>query len=230
MKYLSTVFIALSVSITPLHAATEDVLAAALKRIEALESKTDRLAEENKQLRSQLRKTGEIAPKDQVKYSATKAAVSKSASPAVNSLPSNLVNQTPDQLANWQGIYAGINAGYAQGQINSLTSQFGGAPGDYVASAPTYARTDSSYIYNGPVLGGHIGYNHLLFSSVLIGIETEMNYADINNRSQGTFHSMPYNYYTKISTDTNKYLGTENYRTGLPEQSLDIHSAISCHI
>ena len=132
-----------------------------------------------------------------------------------STLPSMPVYPAQEQGTNWQGIYAGINAGYAQGQINSRTNQFGGAPGDYVASAPTYASTDNSYIYSGPVLGGHIGYNHLLFSSVLIGIETEMNYADINNRNQGTFHSMPYNYYTKISSDTSKYLGTENYRTGL---------------
>ena len=215
MKYLSAAVFTLVVFVSPARAATEDMLAAALKRIEALESKTDRLAEENKQLRSQLHKTSETAPKEQVKYTHAKIVVSAPASTMPSTLPSMPVYPAQEQGTNWQGIYAGINAGYAQGQINSRTNQFGGAPGDYVASAPTYASTDNSYIYSGPVLGGHIGYNHLLFSSVLIGIETEMNYADINNRNQGTFHSMPYNYYTKISSDTSKYLGTENYRTGL---------------
>ena len=86
MKYLSAAVITLAAAAYPAHAATEDVLAAALKRIEALESKTDRLIEENKQLKQQLRKTSVTELKQQLKVSQPKTNITAPPTSAPNTL------------------------------------------------------------------------------------------------------------------------------------------------
>ncbi len=193
MKYLSVAVVILAVCASPARAATEDMLAAALKRIEALERKTDHLAEENKQLKSQLRRTSETSPKVHVKYTHTKTFVSIPVSTATNTLVPFPANKSLDQRANWQGIYAGINAGYGDGQANYTANAAGPVyynrgPGAAWLYPQIYDNFPSFYSLNGVnnlngvVAGGQIGYNHQFDNNLVLGAETEFNYADINNR------------------------------------------------
>lgn len=185
--------ISLAVCAFPARASSEDILAAALKRIEALESKTDRLAEENKQLRSQLRKTSEMALKEPVKYTHTNTLTGASGSTETNTsapLPANIFLA---QKANWGGIYAGINAGYAAGQANYTANAAGpvyynrgpGAAWLYPQiydSFPSFYSLNGVNNLNGLIVGGQIGYNHQFDNNLVLGAETDFNYADINNR------------------------------------------------
>lgn len=77
----------------------------------------------------------------------------------------------------WGGLYVGINAGYGTGEVNFWSN------GPTFAGANTqYTTTSGSSIYNGPVVGGQIGYNYEFPNKVILGVEADMDYADINDK------------------------------------------------
>lgn len=88
----------------------------------------------------------------------------------------------PPVVQNWSGVYAGINAGYGTGEVSSWSN------GPYIGSpfstdgSLAYSMGSSSTMFNGPVVGGQIGYNHQFSNKIIVGVETDMDYADINNK------------------------------------------------
>lgn len=92
------------------------------------------------------------------------------------------VETVPPVIQQWNGIYVGINAGYGQGEVNSWSG------GPYVGQPfstngnPAYTITSGSSFFSGPVVGGQIGYNHHFKNNIILGIEADMDYADINDK------------------------------------------------
>jgi outer membrane immunogenic protein len=64
----------------------------------------------------------------------------------------------------WTGIYVGANAGYAWGDTTGTF--FTGAPGNYNI--------------NGPLAGGQIGGNYQFANNIVIGLEADYQWADID--------------------------------------------------
>lgn len=104
------------------------------------------------------------------------------------SIAPELINEKP-----WQGVYAGINAGYGEGQANYVGNTAGPVeiypgPGAAILYPHIYNSYPSFYSYDGvinlsgPVAGGQLGYNHQFKNKIVAGIETDFDYVDINNR------------------------------------------------
>jgi outer membrane immunogenic protein len=140
--------------------------------------------------------------------------------------------EVPVVMKQWQGIYAGINAGYGEGQANYSGNATG--PVNYNAGPGTawfYPQIYQSYPslysmsgvinFSGPVAGGQIGYNHQFNNHVILGAEIDLDYADINNRygiagankisqvSQTGMNNLSYNDRTGVN-----WLGTARLRLG----------------
>lgn len=211
MKYLSATIIALGVIASPAHAATDDMLAAALKRIEALESKTDRLVDENKQLRQELNKTRTIAAKPQSKYENEKLTVGANEKKYLGRMEPISANDQLIREANWQGVYGGLNAGYGIGEVAGYSKTLGNTLGYGIQDSTNYLIAGGSGIYSGPVAGGQIGYNKQFANNILLGIEADFNYSDVNNKSGGS----AYNNYFMQASNTAFYSNNQNYRTSL---------------
>ncbi|SER52427.1 outer membrane immunogenic protein [Faunimonas pinastri] len=84
------------------------------------------------------------------------------------------------QPFNWTGFYAGIQAGYAFGGDDHARYNVAGVP-------------DVSLSPEGFVGGGHIGYNfapnfltNMIGSSFLIGVEGDIEYADVDDSGTNT--------------------------------------------
>src|SRR6218665_962726 len=74
----------------------------------------------------------------------------------------------------WSGVYIGAQAGY------TWSNSFGGA----------YVRSTNAFIVGGKldpdgfIGGAHIGYNHQFSNSIVLGIEGDINYADMDSGTQ----------------------------------------------
>jgi outer membrane immunogenic protein len=132
-------------------------------------------------------------PKDDPRREMTAAAHVIPVSPV-----SPVVNQ-------WSGVYAGINAGYGTGEVNSWSN----GPLYDPHSIVDYRLFSGSTIYNGPVVGGQIGYNYELANKVVLGIEADMAYADINDKA-GNSGSQITNIYSNSFDSSNQH-----YRSGV---------------
>jgi outer membrane immunogenic protein len=83
----------------------------------------------------------------------------------------------------WTGFYVGVNAGYGFSDSNNDESTFF-LPGGSVLNSPTTAGTltildnGSNGDRDGFVGGGQIGYN-LQFGSFVVGLEADLQYADL---------------------------------------------------
>lgn len=74
---------------------------------------------------------------------------------------------TPVPAFSWTGIYVGLNAGYGWGDTSGTL--FAGAPGN-----PNIG---------GPLAGGQIGGNYQFANNIVIGIEADYQWADIDGSS-----------------------------------------------
>ena len=110
----------------------------------------------------------------------------------------------------WAGLYLGVNTGYGFGSsgISTLTSTTSDAAilqGNKIV--PYYQRSDVA----GFVGGGQAGYNINLVPSVVAGIETDIDYANIGGSFGNT--SNPYVLSTTTKTQL-QWLGTLRGRIG----------------
>src|SRR5829696_7019998 len=80
----------------------------------------------------------------------------------------------PVPLFTWTGFYVGVNAGYGWNSGNS----------SYID--PAFGYGSSSGDDGGFVGGAQIGYNYQIGSFVL-GVETDLQYADVGNKSSGYY-------------------------------------------
>jgi outer membrane immunogenic protein len=115
----------------------------------------------------------------------------------------------------WTGFYVGVNAGYgfSDNDRNGL--------GSYRVDGPTYvtptgALPTGSVVTNGEtgrdndgfVGGGQIGYNYQIGSWV-IGVEADLQYADLNNTGNGTRNRATFN-----GVDVAGFTGAQNANFG----------------
>ncbi|MBB4040458.1 outer membrane immunogenic protein [Microvirga flocculans] len=94
--------------------------------------------------------------------------------------PAPVVAAAP--LFTWTGFYAGVNAGYTWGD-NTMT--LSSVDPDFFAGVPLagFGRSKNEGSFTG---GGQIGYNYQIGSAVL-GLETDLNYVNLNDRYALTF-------------------------------------------
>ena len=99
----------------------------------------------------------------------------------------------------WTGFYVGVNAGYGW---NSGSNR-------YVDPAFGYAGDSGSD--GGFIGGGQIGYNYQI-GSFVIGVETDLQYANVGNKSSGYYTTGGYYY---GGDDSDGYFGTVRARAGV---------------
>jgi outer membrane immunogenic protein len=182
----SFVFLAAAAA-TPSYADDKSQHEAAMEaRLAALEAKLGRvtsLEEENRQLRSRLAKTearSETALKVSAKSLATKQPVSKQVFAANAIRP---IDDVPKRTL-WEGVYAGINAGYGLNNIRNYTNEttVDKTTGSIDSINNSY---DTSYV-GGAVAGGQFGYNHVFANRMMLGGELDINWADVYNNANPT--------------------------------------------
>lgn len=147
--------------------ADDQRLEAALRRIEALEGKMERLSSleaENKQLKARLSRVEKVAVTTPAMKHPSQSANTTQPMPAVMPVATN--DTVLDASQKWQGFYAGINAGYGA-NVNNRRFQYN----------PEF-NTDDAY-FAGGIVGLQAGYNEVLSSNVVLGVETEANYANV---------------------------------------------------
>jgi len=109
--------------------------------------------------------------------------------------PAPMIAAVP--LFTWTGFYVGVNAGYGWNSGNS----------SYID--PAFGYGSSSGDDGGFIGGGQVGYNYQIGSFVL-GVEADLQYADVGNKSSGYYAG----YYTG-SNDSDGYFGTVRARAGV---------------
>ncbi len=93
----------------------------------------------------------------------------------------------PPPAFSWTGLYGGVNIGYGFGAGGTNTSSWGyisdaggwGAPGFFPVGG---AFTNASNI-NGVTGGGQIGYNYQFSPWLVVGVEADIQAADINSKN-----------------------------------------------
>lgn len=184
---LSTISLAAFVT-SPAFATDEELLRAALKKIEALDSRMSSLEAENKSLRAALNKNKAVVEKTQSRAVSTASAYptslgSQSSPAASESLNLPMYKGAPVIIASapWSGVYAGINAGYAVGYVNQYTN---GSYADTVGVSLNSAAYNNNIIQGGTA-GAQLGYNYTFANHIVLGGELDMSWADINDLSSG---------------------------------------------
>jgi len=99
----------------------------------------------------------------------------------------------------WTGFYVGVNAGY------------GWHTGDVNITIPGVGVLQSED-EGGFVGGGQIGYNYQI-GSLVVGVETDLQYADIGNDFDFGVLGVPG--FAVLNNDSNNYFGTVRARVGV---------------
>jgi outer membrane immunogenic protein len=119
----------------------------------------------------------------------------------------------------WTGFYTGINAGYGTGEYTNSSSYF--QPGhteyydnyNYAVYPTVFGAGKSQSFVNGGVAGGQVGYNKQFSNNVVLGIEGDMNWANVFDRSK---YSNSSGHGISSSMFGNTYMGSTEYsKTGL---------------
>ena len=129
---------------------------------------------------------------------------------------------TPPPIYSWTGFYGGLNAGFGWDGNDSAFS--GNAPlAAFFAAGefPTSVGTSSS----GGLVGGQVGYNAQIAPSWVVGVETDLDWADV--RGSGTV-TPPSTFYAPFTTSASKsldWLGTARVRGGfLPAPNVLVYA------
>jgi outer membrane immunogenic protein len=112
----------------------------------------------------------------------------------------------PITVYNWQGAYAGLNAGYGWGNVKSTGQSLTtdgralGLPAGTFSPAATFAGADGSGELKGATVGGFAGYNWQI-GKVVIGPETEFYWSDFKSGNAFSGSAMGPQYATAIKGD-----------------------------
>lgn len=158
---------------------------ALLARLEKLEHRTQVLELENKQMREQLGKRSLVSaektsvPSNINRKPTTLASKSFRNQESSNSIVATTTDQNTTKTTGWHGVYAGINAGYGINNINDYS---------YLLAPNNVGYTSGFSQYAGPIVGAQVGYNYEFASKIILGLEADMNWADVNN----SVHTAPF--------------------------------------
>ena len=165
---LSTISLAALIT-PPAFAADEELLRAALKKIEALDSRMSSLEAENKSLRAALNKNKFAVDKTQPRATSSsptypiRLSASSSSAGLSSELPSYKGSPVMITSAPWSGVYAGINAGYAVGYVNQYVN---GSNADVTGVAMNSAAYNDNIIQGGTA-GAQLGYNYIFANHIV---------------------------------------------------------------
>ena len=194
-----------------------------MARLDRLEAENAALKKEIAHARQSQMSAGKLIANQNQKYNSNFR--SGTGAPVVYAEPAPIQRSAPVDFARTQarafsGAYAGINGGYGRGYVSSTTS------------SERYSSSDSGYDYRsdgffaeGPVVGAQIGYNYQFANNVMLGIESDFDWADVidsaagynstsaNNayRQSSTYSYNSYNIYKRTGMD---WLGTARLRIG----------------
>lgn len=131
--------------------------------------------------------------------------------------------QSPAQVVahNWSGLYVGVNAGYARRDSTArwdgealpgasnvpLNSAFAGI-GSF--NPATYFQSLNA---NGFIGGGQLGYNWR-FASIVVGMEADLQYANLHSTASNSGPSIFTIVYTATSEQRLRWFGTGRLRAG----------------
>lgn len=196
------------------------------KRLEALEAKMAHMSAieaENKDLKARLQKTEAklemvtaqkvvtVAPVRTVRHEVSLSNVAVPASAGV------ITKTAPATEKNWSGVYAGINAGYGTGEVSSQNNTVSFQSLVF----PQYIEQFNSSTFDGPVVGGQIGYNYEFANKLIIGAETDLDYADINKWADRNYYNSTILLSSPLIQSSNQnsrngidWLGTARLRLG----------------
>ncbi|HYM18760.1 MAG TPA: outer membrane beta-barrel protein [Micropepsaceae bacterium] len=93
----------------------------------------------------------------------------------------------PAHAADWDGFYAGINAGYAEGQSGAKTSTVYSGGGYFTAtSVPAIATTGAQNLNNGGFTGGAQGGFNAQSGNLVYGAELDIDGLDLRDSKKST--------------------------------------------
>ncbi len=125
------------------------------------------------------------------------------------------------QSPRFSGIYVGINGGYGRGDVSTGRTDYvpTGINGDLFG----YGYTAGKFFAEGPFVGGQIGYNYQFANNIMLGAETDLDWADVIDAAgnSGSGWSNWVNNYVPGQQSTNRYvrvgidwIGTARVRLG----------------
>jgi outer membrane immunogenic protein len=108
----------------------------------------------------------------------------------------------------WTGFYVGVNAGYGFNSNNNDNYPYYALPGTTVA--PFYYGSGGGSSDGGFVGGGQVGYNYQFTpgAGVVVGIEADLQYADLGGRNNGYYG------FSGDNGSSDGYFGTVRARLG----------------
>jgi outer membrane immunogenic protein len=177
-------------------------LDAAMKRIDALETKVGKMSsleEENKQLKNRLVKLETM--QQPIKVTSQRRLVPVEQPAVIQAVATSIPSATPEisSKETWQGAYFGLNAGYGANTINQR---------DLSIYSTYYSVRNNTILFGGPLVGLTAGYNEMLNSRVMLGVETDASWANIYNllnSSSSSLAELSYNYVYNYSTFPYRY-------------------------
>jgi outer membrane immunogenic protein len=118
----------------------------------------------------------------------------------------------------WTGFYTGINAGYGTGDYKTTSQSFTSGSteqfSNYTIVYPTVATSSTSRSFvSGGVAGAQVGYNKQFANNFVLGIDGDMNWANVFDRQN---YSNSNGAYANVSAYSNSAGGYNSYgKTGL---------------
>lgn len=118
-----------------------------------------------------------------------------------------------DKNSIWQGLYFGINGGIggSESSLNQITGSYRPGYSSYVQPITSIGMLK---LFNsggsGPVIGGQIGYNYIISTRYLLGIETDFSYSDIGDVGSSSSRQM-----SSAFNQLNANLENNNYKNSL---------------
>jgi outer membrane immunogenic protein len=121
----------------------------------------------------------------------------------------------------WTGFYVGLNAGYAFGNGNAVTT---GTPGFQTLIAPGFAPASLNTKPDGFMGGLQAGYN-MQFGALVAGVETDIQFGDLKKSASFTGGSVLGTQLTTSAKSEISYLGTLRARLGFtPAERLLVYA------
>jgi outer membrane immunogenic protein len=112
----------------------------------------------------------------------TSAGPSPAALPAIQ--PTSVSSNEYAQAPRFSGIYVGINGGYGRGMVSTFGPSYSGY-GPFQLGYDTfpgyafYSNGSGNFFAEGPFVGGQIGYNYQFANNIMLGAETDLDWADV---------------------------------------------------
>ncbi|MDF1646781.1 MAG: outer membrane beta-barrel protein [Legionellaceae bacterium] len=127
-----------------------------------------------------------------------------------NKQQDSLMNQSGknSSLKHWDGLFLGANLGYGASFNNASILPFASTPESIADASPLLVHLQSS----GFLGGGQIGY-HWTHNNLLLGIESDIDYAAVAGTNSVTFTPYPYIVNSSVTQQLN-WLGTVRAKLG----------------